>query len=69
MGNIHLTDSEILEAGRIQQSLENLSEKAMAEFLYQGVSEEAWEKFQDNLLEAGVDRLLEIYENARARET
>lgn len=69
VGNVHLTDSEILEAGRIQQSLENLSEKAMAEFLYQGVSEEAWEKFQDNLLEAGVDRLLEIYENARARET
>ena len=27
VGNIHLTDSEILEAGRIQQSLENLSEK------------------------------------------
>ena len=36
--------------------------------LHNDVSAE-FESFQDNLLEAGVDRLLEIYENARARET
>ncbi len=65
---IHLKNSEIIEADRIQRSLENLSLKALAEFLSEGISDEAWERFQQKLKAAEVDSLVDIYETAQNRE-
>ena len=56
-----MKEEDLITAGRILDSLENISLKALVNFLMQGVTDESWEAFQDKLYAADMETMISIY--------
>lgn len=56
-----MEEEDLITAGRILDSLENISLKALVNFLMQGVTDESWEAFQDKLYAADMETMISIY--------
>lgn len=74
-GKVELTDTvallrmkidskKLIESDRILDSLENISLKAAIKFMVQGVTEETWNEFQNELYAADLEKLITIYQDA-----
>ena len=55
---------KLIESDQILDSLENISLKAAIKFMVQGITEETWNEFQNELYAADLEKLITIYQDA-----
>ena len=61
---VKLSDEAIRESEILLRSLESISEDMIVASTVNGLDDEDWQVFQDKLATAGVERLVEIYQQA-----
>ena len=59
-----MNNDDAIEASDIYAELEKAVDEAFAKFVREGVTDESWEAFQAQTKSIGVDRYIELYQNA-----
>ncbi len=59
-----MSNDDSIEASDIYTELDKLVEESFANFVRNGVTDESWNAFQENAKNIGVERYIELYQNA-----
>ena len=59
-----MSNEDSIEASDIYTELDKLVEESFADFVRNGVTDESWNAFQENAKNIGVERYIELYQNA-----
>ena len=59
-----MSNDDSIEASDIYTELQKLVEESFANFVRNGVTDESWNAFQENAKNIGVERYIELYQNA-----
>ena len=56
------TGDEVQEVAKLKAQIDSLMKESIADFIRNGITDETWDAFQEELLGAGIERYVEIYQ-------